>query len=79
MKNLSAFANEYRKQLKDAIAKYPDKYCYGLESADSVADKMTTAFEHGTYNKDGLAIKWTCNALGVKYTYAGINSFLNGI
>ena len=79
MKNLGAFVAEYRRQLLAAVERDSDAYCYGPAEVPRVVDRMAAAFERGSYNKDGRAIRATCKALGVKYTYAGINSFLNGI
>lgn len=79
MKNLGAFAAEYHRQLEKAITEHPTEYVYGLDMVPTVVDRMIIAFERGSYNKDGRAIKATCKVLGVKYTYTGINEFLRGI
>ena len=41
-----------------------------------LADKMTEGLLTGTANKDGEGIKRTCKALGIKYTYSAIKTFL---
>lgn len=79
MKNLDTWMIEYEKQLAAVVLAYPDEYCYPVSAVPAVALKMRAAIERGSYNKDGRAIKATCKALGVKYTYAGIKSYLYGL
>lgn len=79
MKNLDLWTAEYGRQLTKALAEHPQEYVYGLDLLPTVVDRMRIAFERGSYNKDGRAIKATCKVFGVKYTYAGINEFLRGI
>jgi hypothetical protein len=49
------------------------RYICGLSSRQD-----DQAFAQGSYNKDGLAVKNTCKALGVNYTYKAINEYLKG-
>jgi len=77
------FSAVYRKQLARAIKEHPEDYPWAHEdvwpnTVDEVADRMLRAVERGSYNKDGYAFKYTCKALGIKYTYTAISSFLKG-
>jgi hypothetical protein len=76
MQNFEVFLSEYAKQLKNAIINYPNEYAYGLEQLPDVIQRMAQAFYKRSYNKDSRAIKATCKALGIPYTYTGINSFI---
>lgn len=76
--NKEKFMIQYAFELKSAIERYPAEYCYPVEDVPKVAAKMSIAFDKGSYNKDGRAIKATCKAFGIPYTYAGINAFLEG-
>ncbi len=74
---LDIFMVEYEKNLKRAVEKYPQEYLWPVENVPVVAGKMRNAIIAGTYNKDGYAFKWTCKALGIPYTYKGINEYVN--
>ncbi len=47
-------------------------------SAHDLAAKMTEGLLKGSASKDGRAIKSTCKALGIKYTYKAIAEYLKG-
>jgi hypothetical protein len=70
------FFAEYAKQLTLAIEQHPNEYGYPASEAPFVVARMRAAVNRGSFNKDGLGFKWTCKALGIKYTYAAINAFL---
>lgn len=74
--NLDKFVTEYEKQLTFAIMKYPNEYTYPVADVPVVVSRMRNAFVNKTYNKDGRAIKATCKSLGIKYTYKGINDYI---
>ena len=42
-----------------------------------LAVRMTDGLKTGRANKDGNAIKRTCKALGIKFTYTAIKEFLS--
>lgn len=42
----------------------------------TLAAKMTEGLRAGSASKDGLGIKRTCKALGIKCTYAAIQEYL---
>lgn len=67
---------EYLKQLEIAVREHPEDYGFPVEKVPEVAAKMRVAFGRGSFNKDSRAIKGTCKAFGIKYTYAAINEFL---
>jgi hypothetical protein len=73
---LDVFAAVYREELRKAVVAFPDEYGFKPAKVDTVADRMIVAFARGSFNKDGRAIKATCKRLGIKYTYAAINSYL---
>lgn len=73
---LETFMAEYARQLEKAVRDHPEEYGFPASHVPVVVGKMREAFIRGSYNKDGRAIKATCKALGVAYTYAGINKFI---
>ena len=78
MKNFELFMAEYEKQLQTAVINYPNEYGFDVAAVPTVAARMRLAFQKGSYNKDGRAIKATCKALSIQYTYKGINEFIGG-
>ena len=70
------FKDTYLESLMDCINKYPNDYCYGIDEAVTVCDKMFAAFMRHSANKDGKAVKITCKKLGIPYTYKGISEYL---
>ena len=77
--NQQRFADLYRKNLHLAVKERPDEYRHIVGNVDNVADKMIEAVKRGTYNKDGFAFRRTCKELGLKHTYAAINSYWKGL
>jgi len=78
MSNFDNFIKIYTEELEQAVIKYPAEYTWPVANVPSVVEKMANAFKEGTYNKDGRAVKATCKRLGIKYTYAAINTYLKG-
>ncbi len=76
MSNFDRFVEEYTQQLTKAVTDHPDEYGWPVANVPTVVGKMKAAFKEGTYNKDGRAIKATCKALGIKYTYTAINAYI---
>lgn len=74
--NFDRFLNEYKKQLLLAVKEHPVEYAYPVSQVPTVVAKMEQAFIKRTYNKDGHAIKATCKALNIGYTYRDINKYL---
>ncbi len=74
--NFDRFISEYEKQLQTAIVKYPSEYGYPVTEVPVVVGKMKVVFIRKSYNKDGRAIKATCKALSIGYTYRDIDTFL---
>lgn len=68
----------YETQLLKAVTEHPDEYPWPLTNVPFVAKKMREAFERGSYNKDGRAIKATCKHFGIKHTYTAIEMFFKG-
>jgi hypothetical protein len=77
MKGLKVFSTEYEKQLFLAVEKYPGEYAFKADVVFKVAERMCAAFKNKTYNKAGRAVKATCKALNIPWTYTAINRFLN--
>ena len=77
MTNLELFLQRYKRNLREAVERHPDQYCWPLSDLDNVVTRMASAFLAGSYNKDGYAIRNTCRELGIPYTYSGINAYLN--
>lgn len=78
MERLEQWMEAYTPNLRRAVTERPDEYAFGLEGVPRVADRMRAAFERGSYNHDGHAIKWTCKALGIPHTRKAICAFLAG-
>lgn len=74
--NFDKFINEYSKQLTIAVNNYPSEYGYPIEYVPEVVNKMKVAFIRKTFSKDGKAIKATCKALKIGYTYRDIETYL---
>jgi hypothetical protein len=74
--NRAAFEGRYLTELQNAITNFPDEYHFPIEQSFEIAERMMAAIYRKSANKDGRAIKATCKALGIKYTYAAINEFL---
>ena len=74
----TSFAAMYAVKLREAVERHPDEYSFPTTQAAAVAEKMTRALGCGTANKDSAAIRSTCRALGVKYTYTAIREYLTG-
>jgi len=77
MTQFEQFMSEYEKQLSIAVKKYPLEYGFKPEVIPSVVEKMKKAFLKGSYNKEGRALKATCKALSIPYTYIAINQFIS--
>jgi len=75
--NLEKFMAEYARQLESAVTNHPEEYCYPTSEIPGVIKKMRTAFIEQSYNKDGRAIRSTCKALSIPYTYVAINKYLS--
>lgn len=79
---IDLFVAEYTRQLTrvltaDAMKPAGEReYAYDLRALPGVVEKMRAAFVRGSFNKDGKAIRATCKALGIPYTYAGIKNYL---
>ena len=71
------FIDLYRENLKECIRDNPKQYCYGVDKADIVTEKMKSAFIEGSYNHDSLAIKKTCKQLNIKYNRKSLENYFN--
>lgn len=72
------FRTEYTRQLYLAIERHPEDYAYDAALVPTVVERMLAAIDRGTFNKDGFALRNTCRALCIPYTYAGIRAAVAG-
>lgn len=75
---LDTFCAAYLPNLERAVRERPGEYCYPVEHCPTVAAKMRKAFEDGSYNHDGLALRWTRKALGLKDTRSAMEAYFRG-
>lgn len=68
----------YEDKLFQAVRTRPDQYTYPVSEVPAVAARMREAMIRGTFNKDGLAMRWTCAHFGIRPTYKAISEFLKG-
>ena len=75
--NADRFIEVLTAQYRDLFANDPE-YAYSAQrtTPEALAGKMTVGLAKGSANKDGLGIKRTCKALGIKYTYTAIRAYL---
>jgi len=77
--NLDRFVTVYTAQLQH---EFDTNLEYALvskqTSAHDLAVRMAEGLMKGSASKDGRAIKSTCKALGIKYTYKAIAEYLKG-
>ena len=77
--NFDRFIAVYTAQLQHEFNTNPEYARVAKQiSAHDLALKMTEGLMKGSASKDGRAIKSTCNALGIKYTYKAIAEYLKG-
>ena len=60
------FLEVYMKNLIKAKKKFPDKYTWEMTEVFRIFKVMVQAFREGNYDRDGYAVKWTCNELRMK-------------
>ena len=75
--NLQAFCDVYEPALRDAVQQFPEEYAFPLADVALVVNRMRAAFERGSYNHRGRAIKATCKKLGIKHTRTAIKAFIS--
>ena len=76
---LTTFIDTYRVCLKEAVARFPLKYYYGIEDTDKVVDKMHRAIlvnPKMVNYREGEGFKLTCRSLGIKHTVRDILAYL---
>ena len=74
--NFECFMEVYQKHLKACLEKYPDQYAWNIDELDTVLNRMRTAIERGSFNKESKAFKDTCKELGINHTYKAIQEFI---
>lgn len=75
--NYDRFLEIYTKKLIEQIKKNPDDYMDTVETAPTLAKKMTDAFKRGSANINSNAFKAACRALKIKPTRKDSVAFLN--
>jgi len=71
------FIEVYARELESAVIAHSDEYGFSLVDLERVVERMRNAFYEGTYSRDGLAMRRTCRALGIKCAKAAIEEFFN--
>lgn len=77
MSNYETFQTLLEARYVDLFATNPE-YAYSAAhiTPNALAVKMTAGLRSGAANKDGLAIKQVCKALGIKHTYTALQAYL---
>ena len=75
--NKEIFKQVYLESLKEAIVKYPSNYCWPIENAPIVANKMFAAMDANTFNHDSHAYRIAAKKLEIKPTRKAILEFWN--
>lgn len=72
------FRAAYRIAIERAVREHPEAYAPSVVAGDldAFAERWTAAVESGAYNHSGLAMRWTCKALGIPHTRKAIAAFL---
>ena len=73
---IETFMRIYREQLTKAVAEHPTEYAFDSSQVPTVCARMRSAFENGSFNVSGYAIKATCKIFGIKQTHKAINAYL---
>lgn len=77
MTNRDIFKKTYSEKLKYCRENYPVQYCWPIEDLPLVTERMLSALDRGSFNKDSIAFKMTCKELKIKHTYKAIKEFIN--
>ena len=75
---LDELRHVYGSCLTIKVMAHPDKYCYGLDKVNSVADRIVSGVPSGNFIHDSDAMVATCAALGIPNTRKAIKSFIQG-
>lgn len=78
MSNTKIFIETYKKNLETSVRSYPKEYSYSVDYLPTVLDRMETAIQKRSFNKDSRAFKLTCQELGIAHTYKAIDEFMKG-
>jgi hypothetical protein len=78
MSNVERFYEVYARLLPEMRKAKPEAYAWPESEMLKVLERMRRAFESGSFNHDGDAIKATCKELGIKYTRKSILEYLKG-
>lgn len=79
MNNRDKFLKLYKENLIKSVIEKPDHYAWPLSELDLVFERMASAIDRGSFNKESPAFKATCKALGLKHTYTEINKFIKAV
>lgn len=73
------FRAAYRVAIERAVREHPEAYAASVTGdLDAFAERWTAAVEGGAYSHSGLAMRWTCKALGIPHTRKAIAAFFGG-
>lgn len=77
---MDVFFQEYRAQLIIAVKAKPNDYAYAEDFVPTVINRMrqsvTNKETFRAVNKDSIAIRCTCKALAIDFTYKAIDKYL---
>jgi len=73
---LEIFKTVYASELKEHVEKHPDDYTWSIANFSVILDRMTSAIEKGTFDKNSPSFKNTCKILNLKHTYKAIKTFI---
>lgn len=76
MTNLELFKQTYAKNLTQALKDYPNEYFWNESELPEVLERMYSAIDRITFNKDSRAFKKTCKELNIKHTYKAIKEYI---
>ena len=75
--SLNKFIEIYRERLFYNIWNHAEEFMDGsITDGNKLCDRMETAINKGSFNKDSRSIKETCKILGIKHTYKSIGEFI---
>lgn len=71
------FRAAYRVAIERAVREHPEVYADTVtRDLDAFTDRWVAAVESGAYSHSGVAMRWTCKALGIPHTRKAIAAFL---
>lgn len=76
LSNLDFFKFLYSENLKKNYFNNPSEYSFREDELTCVVERMTSAIDRMSFNKDTKSFKDTCKHLGIKNTYSSILEYI---